>query len=198
MEKIKAVTILVSVLILISGGLIAFYINSQNSRFFIVMSPDRPFAYKIDRKTGKTWRILHKTATKVEVEETSWKSPEEEAINLAKKSYALGKEIKKAENVVKERMRQKKGHLRIFGWTARKIDEQVYLVFYGFDQGSGERNYVFEVNLVEKIVRNVLHDPELEQIYFPEPVQSEKFINGIDQTEEILKKFKELQKERTN
>jgi len=198
MEKLKAVTILGSVLILVSGGLIAFYINSQNSRFFIVMSSNKPFAYKIDRKTGKTWMIIHKTATEVEIEETSWKTPEEEAINLAKKSYALGKEIKMAENVVKEWMRQKKGYLRIVGWTARKIDEQVYLVFYSYDQGSGERNYVFEVNLVEKIVRNVLTDPELEQIYFPVPVQKEQLQNGVDQTDEVLEKFKELQKERTN
>lgn len=50
------------------------------------------------------------------------------------------------EHAVQNEMAHLKGNLRIIGWQAKKIDDQAYLVTYAWDDGTGKRSYVFEVN----------------------------------------------------
>ena len=158
-------TIVWTVTIIVTGSLIGLYLYLQNSRFYI-QSTAKGFAYKIDRKTGKTWVIDGGMEYPVvSMGETSKAlAPEEEAIVLAKLSRVLD-EYSSAESVITDWLRKKKGNLRVIGWKARKITDQTYLVSYTFEQESGVRGYFFEVNLVAEIVRFVSEDPELSKKY---------------------------------
>jgi hypothetical protein len=49
-------TVLGVFLILAIAGLIAFYLHLQNSRYNLV-GTGKVVVYKIDRRTGETWRI---------------------------------------------------------------------------------------------------------------------------------------------
>jgi len=157
-------TVLGVVIVIATATLIGFYIYSQSTRYYIQSAMGGP-AYKIDRKTGQTWAIYGEREHLVERTDSSIerKSPKEKAIELAKKSSALGGYG--VEATIQQWMEQKKGDLRIIGWKAQKINDQIYLVSYTFNEDSGPRGYFFEVNLVGGIVRNVLGDPELEQKY---------------------------------
>ncbi len=151
-------TVLAVVVILVAGFLVAFYIYSQNTRYYIESSIGTP-PYKIDRKTGRIWVLYGERQQLVEGSDspTKRRSPEDQALQLVKKSYG--------ETPYKLTLQMMKGELRIIGWRVRRIDDQVYLVSYTFDDGSGSRGWFWEVNLIGDIVRNVNEDPELKEKY---------------------------------
>ena len=154
-----------AIALVLFAGLIGFYIYSQNTRYYL-QSAGKGIAYKIDRKTGKTWLIAG--GREILVESSSSKinrqSPEEKAIELAKNSYALGGDLT-ADAQIKSWLQDQKGTLKVYGWKTRKIDEQTYLVSYTFDKGKGRIGYFFEVNLMADIVRRVSGNANLEKKY---------------------------------
>ncbi|MCK4325976.1 trypsin-like peptidase domain-containing protein, partial [bacterium] len=91
---------------------------------------------------------------------TIQREDEKRAIELAKRSRGLLLEAPQipelffddVEHYIRDQMRQKKPSVHIFGWQADKIDEQRYLVSYTYDDGSGERGWFFDVNVVGEIV----------------------------------------------
>lgn len=158
-------TIVYSVAIVVIGLLVGFYIYIDNTRYSL-QSTAKGVAYKIDRRTGKTWLVVGKEErlVKSETEEQEPESDENKAIQLTKKSYAMGDYLN-VETRIKDLLKSEKGALKIVGWRARKIDDQTFLISYTFDKGGGDIGYFFEVNLLAEIVRKVSGDPELMKKY---------------------------------
>jgi len=69
--------------------------------------------------------------------------------------------------IIQDTLRGMKGPLRVAGWTAKKVDDQVYVVAYLYDSGPNTQagGWVFEVNLNAQIVRRIDGDSELERKY---------------------------------
>jgi hypothetical protein len=85
-------------------------------------------------------------------------SLEGKALALAKDSYALGGTLK-VKDVIEERMKAEEGGLRVIGWKARRTADRRYLVSYTYYGDSGERGWLFEVDLVEEKVRCISGNP---------------------------------------
>lgn len=109
------------------------------------------------------------------VDTTTLASEKEAAINLVRNSNVkdLAANLRNSNDYegvsvdaeIKMKLREKKGSLDIIGWEAEMINEQVYLVCYSFDEGSGVRRTCFEVNLNAGLVRMVAGDIALEEEY---------------------------------
>jgi hypothetical protein len=81
------------------------------------------------------------------------------------------------EEVIRNVLQSTKGHLRIVGWQALLVEEEVkfrfkndphfdrWLVWYGIELDGEQRGWPFEVNLAAQIVRKVAGDPVLEKRY---------------------------------
>jgi hypothetical protein len=84
-------TVILIVVVIATALLIGFYIYSENTRYYI-QSTAKGVAYKIDRKTGKTWLVAggREVLVKGSDSTTESQSPEQRAIELAKNSYAFG------------------------------------------------------------------------------------------------------------
>ena len=100
------------------------------------------------------------------------------AIDLARTSHALryvnhdlpkgtvdlgggNRVLTDTEHAISNELRFLKGDLHIVGWKAEKVDEQTYLVTYTYRQNARpaeDSGWVFEVNLLGAVVRNVLED----------------------------------------
>jgi len=124
--------------------------------------------YKIDRHTGRVWLIDYGFSIEIneQADRKASTTPEEEAITLAKVYSPPGTSSSTADTI-HNWLEAKKGTLRIYGWKARKVDDQTYLVGYTFDEGPGTNvgGWVFEVNLEAGFVRSVKGDQELEKKY---------------------------------
>lgn len=61
------------------------------------------------------------------------------------------------------------GALNIDGWKATRINDDVYLVEYAYDRSHMswglDTRYIFEVNVTQSLVRNVIGDYALEELY---------------------------------
>ena len=55
--------------------------------------------------------------------------------------------------------------IRIIGWKAEKVGEQLYLVSYTFDDGSGEKGWFMEVNVTGGSALNIFAAPERMERY---------------------------------
>jgi hypothetical protein len=81
------------------------------------------------------------------------------------------------EEVIRNVLQSTKGHLRIVGWQALLVEEEVkfrfkddphfdrWLVWYEIELDGEQRGWPFEVNLAAQIVRKVAGDPVLEKRY---------------------------------
>lgn len=123
--------------------------------------------YRVDRFTGKTVLIVgtEERPVVLEVPEQPT-SPEQEAIELVKSGTTLSRRVlEDNEATIRRTLRSKRGTLRVIGWHAKRIDDQIYLVTYSFDDGTGVRAWPFEVNLAADLVRYVIGDSVLERTY---------------------------------
>jgi len=154
-------TLLAVVLITALTFVISLYIYSQNRRYYII-STGGGIAYKIDRRTGRTWEIIYDRQILVKGQE-ELTSPQRKAI--APEDLAIWKVRVLYEKEILFWLRIQKGNLHITGWKAQRIDEQTYLVSYIYKDDTGERGWNFEVNLAAEIVRKVGDDPELLKKY---------------------------------
>jgi hypothetical protein len=151
---------------------IALYGFLQHDRYSILLlQKDGVFikAYKIDRNTGRVWWIGQDESDLVNDRSSMPKvalPPEKRAIQLARLSTLPGTTGMAYESI-KRSLEASKGPLKVYGWNAKRIDDQTYLVGYTYAEGpaSSPRGWVFEVNLDAEIVRPVIGDAELEKKY---------------------------------
>ena len=155
--------------------IIIFVIYSQNTRYYI-QTASEGVAYKIDRKTGKTWMIMGNTHALVggkdnEGEYQKVKGNEKEtAINKVKSSYvfvlgsAFGLEGN-TEQQIHLYLREIPTDVKIIGWSAEQYDEQTFLVKYTYSIHGVYSEYPFEYNSRTDIVRYIRGNTELEKKY---------------------------------
>jgi hypothetical protein len=166
---------------LVVAAVWAYSAYLENSRF-IITNAGGGAVYKTDRKTGKT-TVLH-GAKELEVQPHRLLSeeeqrqqaaidrfldeppPEQVAVQLAKTASTLSQfKYINNERHLNEWLNTQKGDIRISGWSAKKVDDQTYLVTYALVRDGKSEGVRFEVNLAAQLVRNVKGDPALEQKY---------------------------------
>jgi hypothetical protein len=150
-------------LVLLAMGF-SFY--AESNRYSLVKGPDGEL-YKIDKRTGRTWKIIDYVAIEVKQNnlDGSKQTPEQEAIWLANLDGISPAGDPTVEGFANGMLRNLKGPLRVEGWNAKRLDDQTYMVSYVYDLGVPPNirtaGWVFEVNLQAHIVRDVTNDPEL-------------------------------------
>jgi hypothetical protein len=165
----RNVIVLLCVCAIVAAGLYAFLHHDRYS--ILLLQKDSGFvkAYKMDKNTGRLWWVRQDESDLVEDLSSMPKvlpPPEKRAIELARSSTLPGTTGRAYESI-KSSLETSKGLLKVYGWNAKKIADQTYLVGYTYAEGpaSNPRGWVFEVNLEAEIVRPVVCDPELEKKY---------------------------------
>jgi type II secretory pathway component PulJ len=93
-------------------------------------------------------------------------APEQVAVRLAKTASTLSQfKYINNERHLNEWLQTQKGDIRVDGWSAKKVDDQTYLVTYALVRDGKSEGVRFEVNLAAQLVRNVKGDPALEEKY---------------------------------
>jgi len=92
------------------------------------------------------------------------------AIKLAQEAHSLTEEPNlNNQQIINKNMQKITGALKIFGWKAKRINNDVFLVEYAYDRSfvswDYDTRYIFEVNETQGIVRNIIGDYELEELY---------------------------------
>lgn len=91
------------------------------------------------------------------------------AIELAKNAATLGDRTITNHDYILSKIKNIKGVLNIEGWKAKKINDSIFLVQYKYDKPNlswyFDSRYIFEVNVKQELVRNVIGDYELEELY---------------------------------
>jgi hypothetical protein len=141
-----------------------------DSNRFIVTNAGGGAVYKTDKRTGKTTVLRGAKEFAVQPPEDAVMaflnapSPEETAIKLAQDATTLHK-YKINRYFLAEWLKEQKGDIRVGGWSAKKVDDQTYLVTYALVRDGKGEGVRFEVNLAAQLVRNVKGDPALEEKY---------------------------------
>ena len=92
------------------------------------------------------------------------------AIELAQKAQTLDNaSIVNNQEFIQNSMKRISGTLNIDGWKATRINDDIYLVEYVYDRAHVSWNldtrYIFEVNIKQRLIRNVIGDYDLEELY---------------------------------
>jgi hypothetical protein len=147
-------------------ALYGFHLHLEANRFVLVPGGREALVYKLDRRTGEVWMVIATMTHRVENPDSKQGSNEERAIRLAK-FFRLADSTLDLDTRMRRRLTAREGPLRVYGWKARKVGEQVYLASFTFDEGEGteERGLYVEVNLLGEIVRLVNGDAALEENY---------------------------------
>ena len=161
--------VVIGVCAIVAAGSYAFLQHDRYSILLVEKDSGPVKAYKIDKNTGKLWWIWQNEIDLVDDRSSIPKvplPPEERAIELARSSTLPGTTGMAYESI-KRSLETRKGPLKVYGWKAKKIDDQTYLVGYTYAEGPAlnARGWVFEVNLEAEIVRPVMGDTELEKKY---------------------------------
>jgi hypothetical protein len=86
------------------------------------------------------------------------------AIESVRKSHALGR-IATVDLLVNKWMNESSGKLRPLGWTARKADENIFLVSFMATDGITPKGLYFDINAETGEIRNVAGHPDLQLKY---------------------------------
>jgi len=86
------------------------------------------------------------------------------AIESVKKSHALDR-IAAVDLLVNKWMQENTGKLRSLGWTARKMDENIFLVSFTATDGIAPTGFYFDINAETGEIRNVAGHPDLQRKY---------------------------------
>jgi hypothetical protein len=147
------------------------FVVARENRYEILVQPDQDgVIYKLDKRTGRMWLVSENETEDVNgviPPSKSPVSPETEAIaKVRTDSFVLPGGLT-TESTIEDALRHKRGILHIYGWRARRIDDQTYLVGYLYDEGPNTQvnGWLFEVNRTADILRNVIGDPDLEKKY---------------------------------
>lgn len=92
------------------------------------------------------------------------------AIELAQKSHSLSNEpMLNNDQFIQTEIKKISGKLTIDGWIATRIHDDTFLVEYRYDRSHAswdhDTRYLFEVKISQDLVRNVIGDYELEELY---------------------------------
>ena len=121
-------TVVACAALLACAVIISVYICSTGSRYVTANAGDGTI-YRTDRKTGKTVPIEGSTESEVKPYAAAQPKPEslqDRAIKLAKLSHTLGKDsVLNNEEWLRVRMGRRTGALRVIGWEAKPIDDQI-------------------------------------------------------------------------
>jgi hypothetical protein len=149
------------------AALLLFFLRGERYAL-VAQNGEGEYVYKIDKATGRVWFISGDVSDEVRDFSALHKAqtPEEQAISLAK-IHRMPGNTNSMDQTIKDWLQSEKGLLRIYGWKAKRVDDQTYLVGYTYDEGPGSSGggWVFEVNLKAEIVRNVIGDADLEKKY---------------------------------
>lgn len=143
--------------------------------------------YKTDKETGKTtvlyqgkelevqqYVFVQPTPTPTPRQETSEERAAREdaersnaAVSLAKQAKTMDKTFftQTNEQFLANWLKEQKGDIRFNGWSAKKVDDQTYLVTYALVRDGKSEGVRFEVNIAAPLVRSVKGDPALEAKY---------------------------------
>jgi len=161
-----------------------------DSNRFIITNAGGGAVYKTDKKTGKTTILYQGKELEVQqyvfVQPTPTPTPRQEtaeetvarweqeflneAVALAKEARTMAPDkspvyTQTNEQFLNDWLKRQKGDIRVGGWSAKKVDDQTYLVTYALVRDGKGEGVRFEVNLAAQLVRNVKGDPALEQKY---------------------------------
>ncbi|MDZ7693719.1 MAG: hypothetical protein U5K69_21805 [Balneolaceae bacterium] len=147
-----------------------FYFSSN--RFYISVQ-EEGISYKIDRWTGKTWLLNNDSQIEVNNTSDSDESSEakvsttESAIERVKSATTLDDNYPYLDNDfnVKNEIEKLDGEIRINGWKAEKIDDQIFLVWYEVIHNRDKKTVGFEYNSASDIIRHINDDQILEEKY---------------------------------
>ena len=147
----RNVMVFIGACAIVAAGLYTFL---QHDRYSILLlDKDSAFikAYKIDRNTGKVWWIGQDESDLVNDRSSIPKvvlPREKRAIELAR-YFSLPGTTETADASIKKSRESSNGPLKVYGWNAKKIDDQTYLVGYTYAEGPAlnARGWVFEVNV---------------------------------------------------
>ena len=133
----RNVMVFIGVCAIVAAGSYAFL--QQDRYSILLLQKDSVFikAYKIDRNTGKVWWIGQDESDLVNDRSSIPKvvlPPEKRAIELARFSTLPGTTGMASESI-KKSLESSKGPLKVYGWNAKKIDDQTYLVGYTYAEG---------------------------------------------------------------
>lgn len=175
------------------GVFIILYTYIENKRFEL-HTTQQGVAYKIDRRTGKTWIVAggqeklvkgdQKTGSNTFAETSTIPLSKEDeqkrqdesdrstAIVAAQISYVF-EPFKKSEDFIRAQIESLKEPIKsIIGWNAYKAGRKKYYVTYVIETAKGEKGWVFEVLLTDSkvvndhIVRLITGNQVLEKEYF--------------------------------
>jgi hypothetical protein len=165
-------TVVTSVGILAVAAVVSVMLYGRATRYVMVDAGDGT-AYKVDRQTGES--VLLTGTREIPLERiggvTAIRPPEtlgERAIRLAKEAHTVDfadDVVGSNESKLRRFAGEQTGELRILGWQAQRVDDQVFLVQYSVRYGGRTHVWGFEVNLAAGFVRNVNGDRELESKY---------------------------------
>ncbi len=158
-------TVVGCVVIIAAAAVSCFFIYSQNTRYIMLSAGDGQ-VYKTDQRTGQSVLLLGTIEQEVKPAFlTKQKSLEESAIWLAKNGYTLGLYPTDNESGIRNAIKKIIGPLNIIGWQAQQVDEQTFVVTYSYEKGEEVRSWAFEVKPKERLVRNIIGDSALENMY---------------------------------
>ena len=140
--------------------------------------------YKTDKQTGTTTVLYQGKELELEQYAAALAAPtprqetEEERVAREQKergelAVALAKEARTLdptqlytnEQFITNWLSQQKGDIQFSGWSAERVDDQIYLVTCAVVRDGKSQGARLEVNLAAQLVRNVRGDQVLEQKY---------------------------------
>jgi hypothetical protein len=167
---------------------IFFYFRSN--RYYISIQ-EKGISYKIDKWTGKTW--LLKGTRQIQIDDMSnSKKPSEEkklttenVIEKVKSAKTLDEGYPALDNdfTIRNQIEKLKGEIRVNGWKAEKIDDQIFLVWYEVIHNRDKKTVGFEYNSANNIIRHIDDDQILEEKYkkYLETVNTQSLEEKVDQ-----------------
>jgi hypothetical protein len=97
-------------------------------------------------------------------EQPSGPVDEEKAIEIVKRSEALLRRTS-VESIVKKWTEDNAAKLKVVGWSAKKVDDQKYLVSFTALEGNMPKGFYFELDAQSGVVQSILQNPELQKKY---------------------------------
>ena len=150
--------------------IICSYFSNMMNRYYI-NDGNGDISYKINQWTGKTWALQADRQAKIGDEEIAVEvTSKEDVIKVVKNDKTISSISNKYE--IKFNLEDLKGDMKVSGWKAEKVDDQVYLVSYEYQHQGDKKGYYFEYNTKADLIRNVLSDQELQAKYDVDPLRS--------------------------
>ena len=153
----------------------AFYLFSPSQKGSLPAVPERiPEQTAQQQKTAPLLSFPHPREQQ-DAGQTQTSSPDDEpdmqvektpdwAIASVRKSHVLDR-VATVDLLVIKWMHENAGKLRSLGWTAKKMDENIFLVSYIVTDGTTSEGLYFDINTETGEIRKVAGNPDLQRKY---------------------------------